>query len=72
MSQQQVTCLTLLDLSAALDAIDDSILLERLSTWLDISTSAFSWIKSYSLNRSFYVNIENSKLCVSTSSSSSN
>ena len=60
-SHQQVTCLTLLDLSAAFDTIDHSILLERLSSWFGISAIPLSWIKSYLLNRSFYVNIESSK-----------
>jgi len=61
MCLQQVTSLTLLDLSAAFDTrIDHSILLERLSSWF-----ALSWIKSYLLNSSFYVNIENSKSSVS-------
>jgi len=64
MSHQQVTCLSLLDLSAAFDTIDHSILLERLSLWFGISSTALSSIKSYLLNRSFYVNIENSKSCV--------
>jgi len=32
-----------------------------LSSWFGISSTALSWIKSYLLNRSFYVNIENSK-----------
>jgi len=64
MSNQQVTCLTLLDLSAAFDTIDHSMLLERLSSWFGISSNALSWIKSYLLNRSFYVNIENCKASV--------
>ena len=51
-------------MSAAFDTIDHSILLERLSSWFGISSIALSWIKSYLLNRSFYVNIENSQSSV--------
>jgi len=65
MSHHKVTCLALLDLSAAFETIDLSILLERLSSWFGISSTALSWInKSYLVNRSFYVNIENSKSSV--------
>jgi len=64
MSHQQVIYLTLLNLSAAFDTIDHSILLERHSSWSGISSTAHSWINSYLLNRSFYVNIENSKSSV--------
>jgi len=62
MSHQKVTCLTLLDLSAAYDTIDHSNLLERLSSWFGISSTALSWIKSYLQNRSFNVNIEKSSV----------
>jgi len=47
-----------------LDTINHSILLERLSSWFGISSTAISWIKSYLLNRCFYVSIENSKSSV--------
>jgi Reverse transcriptase (RNA-dependent DNA polymerase) len=60
-SLQQVTCLTLLELSAAFDTVDHSVLLERLSAWFGITSVALSWIKIYLLNRSFYVNVENTK-----------
>ena len=61
MSLQQVTCLTRLNLSAAFDTIDHSVLLKGLLSWFGITSNALSWIEFYLLNRSFSVNIEGSK-----------
>jgi len=47
MSHQQVTCLTLLDLSAAFDTIDHSILLERLSSWFGVKFVLLISLGSY-------------------------
>jgi len=44
--------------------LDYYIVLERLSSCFGLSSAALSWIKSYLLNRSLYVNIENSKSSV--------
>ena len=57
MSLQQVTCLTLLDLSAAFDTIDHSILLERLSSWFGITSDALSWIKSFVRVLTYYLSM---------------
>ena len=47
MDDGRVTALTLLDLSAAFDTIDPTILLRRLDNWFGVSGKALDWFKSY-------------------------
>ena len=47
MAKGSVTALTLLDLSAAFDTIDRTILLDRLNVYYGLSELAFGWFKSY-------------------------
>jgi len=51
MDTGKVTAPTLLDLSAAFDTIDCSVLLDRFSDWYGISGIALTWIRSFLINR---------------------
>ena len=65
MNDGRVTALTLLDLSAAFDTIDHSILLRRLGDWFGVSGKALDWLKSYLTGRSQRIKLDN---CLSSRS----
>ena len=65
MDDGRVTALTLLDLSAAFDTIDHSILLRRLGNWFGVKEKALDWFKSYLTGRSQTINLGN---CLSSRS----
>ena len=50
--------LLLLDMSAAFDTVDHSILLSRLSTSFGINGKALAWFRSYLHNRSQFISID--------------
>jgi len=52
---QKLSCLCLLDLSAAFDTIDHNILITRLSSWFGIHGSVLNWFESYLTSCSFRV-----------------
>ena len=58
MERQEVTALTVLDLSAAFDTVDHEILIEVLEHQFGITNSALSWFKTYLYPRKFIVDID--------------
>ena len=59
MAKGSVTALTLLDLSAAFDTIDHTILLDRLNVHYGISELALGWFKSHLKGRTHLVTVGN-------------
>ena len=53
------SALVLLDLTAAFDTTDHSIVVDRLNKWVGISGSALNWFSSYLSNRKCQVVIDN-------------
>ena len=65
LDDDRVTALTLLDLSAAFDTIDHTILLRRLGNWFGVSGRALDWFEPYLTGRSQRIKLGN---CLSSTS----
>lgn len=53
-----LTVLMLLDLTAALDTVDHTILLNRLRSWVGLGEAALNWFSIYLSNREFKVTVD--------------
>ena len=58
MDKQEVTALLLLDMSAAFDTVEETILAEVLENRMGITGQVLSWIRCYMHNRRIVVSAE--------------
>ena len=61
----QISLLALLDVSAAFDAVDYSILLDRLSISLGLTGSAYDWMRSFIVGRTQFTTVDLSQFAQS-------